>query len=243
MDTAKETSRKPSFWRRLTRFSLSHGRLTRRRLDSFAAGYASEASALIVHSDDLDWAKYYPNAFHVSHRPSERPDLLAETDYVKTLATVPSQSRDLIVCTGLLEHLPDPALALDEFARILKSGGTLLLSASGVFSYHGGSDNFFHFAPGGLRQLFDDRFEIVELRGSTGPFETLGVLAQRINLQCDVFPPVRLLIEALCRILPLFEYAVLRQYNNTARTEPSDPRIGIMPATLMAVVRKNGGAT
>ena len=42
---------------------------------------------------------------------------------------VPDESFDAIMCIEVLEHLPEPMLALDEFQRILKPGGKLILTA------------------------------------------------------------------------------------------------------------------
>ena len=224
-------------WRRLTRFSLTRGRLTRRRLDAFVSAYASDGPALIVHSDDIDYARHFPNGFRVSRRSDRPADLHADPHYA-TLGQLPDESRDLIVCTGLLEHLPDPSAVIRELARILQPGGRLLLSASGVFSYHGAPENYFHFTPDGMRKLLGNRLHLVELRGSTGPFETLGVLAQRINLQCDIFPPIRLLTEAMVHVLPWFDVFVLRQYSSPSRIRLAEDTVGIMPATLMAVAEK-----
>jgi ubiquinone/menaquinone biosynthesis C-methylase UbiE len=47
------------------------------------------------------------------HRIDERTSKVA----------LPDQSIDLIHCAGVLHHLPDPALALQEWRRLLKSGG------------------------------------------------------------------------------------------------------------------------
>jgi SAM-dependent methyltransferase len=41
----------------------------------------------------------------------------------------PDASFDAILCSEVFEHLPDPTKALDEFARLLKPGGTLILTA------------------------------------------------------------------------------------------------------------------
>ena len=54
----------------------------------------------------------------------------------------------------LLEH-SDPQRLIDEFKRILKPYGELVISASAVFSYEG-PDNFFHFTPYGFEILFKD---------------------------------------------------------------------------------------
>lgn len=41
----------------------------------------------------------------------------------------PDESFDAILCSEVLEHIPEPPKALDEFARLLKPGGTLILTA------------------------------------------------------------------------------------------------------------------
>lgn len=46
-----------------------------------------------------------------------------------TEITAPSASFDAILCSEVLEHVPEPTHALDEFARLLKPGGILILTA------------------------------------------------------------------------------------------------------------------
>ena len=41
----------------------------------------------------------------------------------------PDATFDAILCSEVLEHLPDPTEALDEFSRLLKAGGKLILTA------------------------------------------------------------------------------------------------------------------
>lgn len=51
----------------------------------------------------------------------------------------PNASFDVILCSEVFEHLPDALKALDEFARLLKHGGKLVLTAPFA--------SFVHFAP------------------------------------------------------------------------------------------------
>ena len=42
---------------------------------------------------------------------------------------VPDEAFDLVLCTEVLEHVPEPILALREMARVTRTGGHLLLTA------------------------------------------------------------------------------------------------------------------
>lgn len=68
-------------------------------------------------------------------------DLVSEIDHLP----VEAGSFDVVLCTEVLEHVPDPAAAVAEMARVLRPGGRLLLSAplgAGLhqlpFHYYGG---------------------------------------------------------------------------------------------------------
>lgn len=52
-------------------------------------------------------------------------------DLVSDITAIPEPDAafDAILCSEVLEHVPDPTKALDEFARLLKPGGTLILTA------------------------------------------------------------------------------------------------------------------
>jgi len=52
-------------------------------------------------------------------------------DLVSDIAAIPSPdaSFDVILCSEVLEHVPEPTHALDEFTRLLKPGSVLILTA------------------------------------------------------------------------------------------------------------------
>jgi len=75
----------------------------------------------------------------------------------------PDASFDVILCTEVFEHLPDSVLAIQEFSRLLKSGGQLLITAPfcslthfAPYHYSTGFNRYFyekHFADNGLKML------------------------------------------------------------------------------------------
>jgi len=53
-----------------------------------------------------------------------------------TSIPLPDASFDAILCSEVLEHVPEPTHALDEFARLLKPGGVLILTAPFASNVH-----------------------------------------------------------------------------------------------------------
>lgn len=64
---------------------------------------------------------------------------------------VPDKSYDVILCTEVIEHIPDPIAAIKEISRILKPGGKLLITAplqSGLhqepYHFYGGYTKYWY---------------------------------------------------------------------------------------------------
>lgn len=76
---------------------------------------------------------------------------------------------DVVLCTEVLEHLERPADAIREMNRILRPGGTVILTVPFIWPVHEAPRDFYRYSEFGLRYLFEDGgFEIVELRPLTG---------------------------------------------------------------------------
>ena len=107
-----------------------------------------------------------------------------QMDYVSDINAIPvaDESFDVVVCTEVLEHVPEPIAAVREMARILKSGGRLLLTAplgSGLhqapYHYYGG------FTPYWYRH-FCEQFglSVVEIVPNGGFFKLLAQECARV---------------------------------------------------------------
>lgn len=65
-------------------------------------------------------------------------------------------SADLVLCTQVLEHVPDPVSVVDEIGRILAPGGVALLTTHGVYPYHPNPTDFWRWTSAGLAKLHAD---------------------------------------------------------------------------------------
>jgi SAM-dependent methyltransferase len=82
-------------------------------------------------------------------------------------------SFDLVLCTQVLEHCPNPQRVIDECHRVLKPGGLLIATAPCIFPEHGYPGDFFRFMPDGFRHLFR-AFSQVEIAGELDFAESLA---------------------------------------------------------------------
>ncbi|HQU85463.1 MAG TPA: methyltransferase domain-containing protein [Pyrinomonadaceae bacterium] len=85
-------------------------------------------------------------------------------------------SVDTILCTEVLEHLPDPEKAISEFFRILRPGGTLITTAPFIYPVHDTWD-FFRYTPKGLAAIMTRRgFEIERVESLSGGGITIALM-------------------------------------------------------------------
>lgn len=88
-------------------------------------------------------------------------------------------SIDTVLCTEVLEHLPDPKQAIDEFARVLKPNGVVITTAPFFYPIHDRLD-FFRYSPDGIATLMKQNGLDVEL---VKPLSGTGVtLALLVNI-------------------------------------------------------------
>jgi SAM-dependent methyltransferase len=85
-----------------------------------------------------------------THFGYEAPDTLYYSGNVWPLA---DQSYDFILCTETLEHVPEPSLFLNEAFRVLRPGGTLLLTIPFSARWHFIPYDYWRFTPSGLDQM------------------------------------------------------------------------------------------
>ena len=90
-------------------------------------------------------------------------------------APLPDASFDTILATQTLEHVPDPAFYLSECARLLRAGGSLILTAPMQWRHHEVPYDYFRFTRFGIERLLKDYgFEVMDASSTGGVFALIG---------------------------------------------------------------------
>ena len=88
-----------------------------------------------------------------------------------------------VICTEVLEHVPDTKLALGELYRIIEPGGYLILTVPLVGGVHQNVD-FYRWTNQGLRQIIEEHdFEIISLGKRGGVFSCIGHFIHAVPFQ------------------------------------------------------------
>ena len=103
--------------------------------------------------------------------------------------TLPDNYADIILSNQVLEHVDTPSGYLQEAYRILKPGGSIILTTHGYWFYHPTPNDYWRWTSAGLRKTVEaEGFRI------TSFFGIMGLAASGIQLFQD----------ALCSKLPKF---------------------------------------
>lgn len=116
---------------------------------------------LIGHTVDQYLGLDHPGTAHDS----------SSVDRFGTAYDIPAEDGefDSVICTSVLEHLEEPAQALRECRRILKTGGHALFTMPQSWHIHEEPRDFYRYTRYGLEYLFEQSgLSIVELQPLSG---------------------------------------------------------------------------
>jgi ubiquinone/menaquinone biosynthesis C-methylase UbiE len=115
----------------------------------------------------------------------------SKLDIVSDIVSIPlpDHSVDAIMCTEVLEHIPDPVAAIKEFARLVKPGGYILITAPFASLTHFAP---YHFASGLSRFFYEkhlpeNNFTIKDLNLNGNFFEYVAQENRRIKRIADKY--------------------------------------------------------
>jgi SAM-dependent methyltransferase len=107
-----------------------------------------------------------------------------QIDIISDIVNIPepNESYDVILCSEVFEHLPDPVKALHEFKRLLKKDGLLIITAPFCSLTHFAP---YHFSSGFNRYYYEHHFkdlgfEVVEITANGNYFEYFAQEARRL---------------------------------------------------------------
>ena len=96
---------------------------------------------------------------------------------------VPDAEYDSAMSFSVLEHVPDPWQALRHIHRVLKPGGSLILTVPHLSRLHEEPHDYFRFTHYGLTRLLEDSgFEVIELERNGGMISFLAHQASTLLL-------------------------------------------------------------
>lgn len=166
-------------------------RFNQRERDAWVAVFAGTVPASSCVLDVGAGRAPYRSLFaHCDYRTQDfgqEPSTLgsyAPLDYVSDITSipVPDASFDVILCTEVLEHVPDPVAAIHEFARIVKPGGRVALTAPlGSFLHQEPYHYYGGYTPHWYRRVLGQAgFQIDSLEPNGGFFSWFGQEALRV---------------------------------------------------------------
>jgi SAM-dependent methyltransferase len=160
-------------------------KITRKHLRPFLQMYATSAKVLEIGGGRVrsnhSYEDLFPNRHTYDIDPKRQPDTVGDAHVLP----FPDGLFEFILCTEVLEHLHTPHKAIDEMGRVLKSGGTLILTTRFVFPIHDAPHDYYRYTEYGLRHLFRD-WKIIEINAETESFSAIGALIQRLGFQSDL---------------------------------------------------------
>ncbi len=167
----------------LSHTPLHSGFWVRRRVDFAMAAHAELAHGVMLDIGcglkpyEAHFAPYVDRYFGLEYSPKSgyRGN---KADFCGDAAVLPlaDASIDTILCTEVLEHVPNPEKTIAEFARVLRRDGTIITTAPFVYPIHDAFD-FFRYSPDGIAAIMKRHGLTVEkVEPLSGTAVTLAIM-------------------------------------------------------------------
>lgn len=194
-------------------------KLTRRELEKFLEKYAFEGRVLDIGAGGSNYHKFFPNRVTLDVDEARKPDIVGDAQKLP----FEDGSFEMILCTEVLEHIPEPVLAISEMNRVLKSGGLLILSTRFVFPIHDAPGDYWRFTKYGLLKLFKD-WEILELVAEARSFKTLAILIQRMMFQINFKANklVKIVFLLFISIISRLDFLIKNEYGDIRKSKKEE---------------------
>lgn len=143
------------------------------------------ARVLDVGAGDAPYRELFENFEYVTndragieHVPDRPFDIVAPAHDLP----VPDRTFDAVVCTQVLEHLPEPWVAVEEFHRVLVPGGHVILTAPLTWYLHELPHDYYRFTAYGLAHLLHRAgFRDVDVQPMNDSASTIAELLRHLR--------------------------------------------------------------
>jgi SAM-dependent methyltransferase len=176
-----DTGAEPRPVRRRRRSSTAYVNSSRVHLSTAVQGFAKGTRrgmlVLDAGAGKSPYRKFFKHARYEAADFAKLSAKYAPLDYVCDITDIPVEDGrfDRVLCNQVLEHLPEPKLALAELHRVLKPGGRIFLSAPLFYEEHQKPYDFYRYTQFSLRRLFEEAgFEVVRIDWLEGYLGTVA---------------------------------------------------------------------
>jgi SAM-dependent methyltransferase len=147
---------------------------------------------------------------------------------------LPTGYYDVVFSSQALEHVQDLQLMMSEMDRVLRKGGSMILSFPFIYNEHGSPNDFRRFTAYGAAVLFPE-MEVVRLERQGGLGSTVGILVLNwMDISLNRTKAGRFIRAPILPVWILFSFAM----NLFAVTIDLLDRTGAFYSNLIVVLRK-----
>ena len=196
----------------LRRHVLHFDETIKEQVQLFAAGLPDGAWLLDAGAGECQYSQFFSKQRYVAVDlgVGDRQWNYAKLDAVADLTALPFSSNAFHAAVNIvtLEHVREPARALQEIARVLQPRGTLLLIVPHEWEVHQSPHDYFRYTRHGVAYLLDQAgLESVSLQPVGGYFR---LLSRRLFNGLQFFPGLWFYVAAIflvppALLLPLFD--------------------------------------
>jgi SAM-dependent methyltransferase len=192
-------------------------KLTRVTLDRFIRAHASTGLTLDLGAQNGPYAALFPRRVALDLHPAAGIHVRGDAHALPFR----DAAFDVVLCTEVLEHLPEPQRAIHDIFRVLKPGGQLLLTTRFLFPIHDAPHDYFRFTKYGLAHLLRP-FDDVRIEEETDSVGALAVLVQRLGMQAHTLGSSTLRAGWLvaARVVRRLSFLITAEFGDSRRLTP-----------------------
>ena len=192
-------------------------KITREKLEKFLAKYSSENKLVLdIGCADGKYRKYFPNRIGLDIKEGKGVDVIGDAHNLP----FENEKFDMVLCTEVLEHLHSPHIAISEMHRVLKKGGTLILTTRFIFSIHDAPHDYYRFTKYGLKYLLKDKWQIIEIQEEASTKDTFAILLQRVGYQTRLYGGkfTKVIIFLMARLICFLPSLIKKEFGDIGKS-------------------------